>query len=158
MKIRRITRPEAFKVGTGDKARKKRAKSKNAEHYEQRTLIQWAQLNERAIPALANLYAVPNGGKRNPATASILKAEGVKAGVPDLYLAWPTRGKDNRIELPGLYIEMKAGTGKPSPSQLEWRHRLIAAGYRYVLCFTWAQAANSIIEYLGAEFARYRVA
>ena len=29
-------------------------------------------------------FAIPNGGKRNIITASKLKAEGVKKGVPDL--------------------------------------------------------------------------
>lgn len=29
-------------------------------------------------------FAVPNGGKRNKVTASIMKAEGVKAGIPDI--------------------------------------------------------------------------
>ena len=29
-------------------------------------------------------FAVTNGGKRNKVTASIMKAEGVKAGIPDI--------------------------------------------------------------------------
>lgn len=160
VKIRRIG-PDPLRMPSRQTSpRKKRASSRMLEHHEQRALIKWAVMNERSIPALANLYAVPNGGKRSAITASLMKAEGVKPGVPDLVLAWPARSRESPLVIlrAGLYIEMKAPGRKPTPDQVVWRNRLIDAGYAYWLCFDWRQAANAIIDYLGHEFDRYRVA
>ena len=40
-------------------------------------------------PQLALIFAIPNGGKRHIGTARKLKAEGVRSGVPDIFLACP---------------------------------------------------------------------
>ena len=40
----------------------------------------------RGDPRLEWIHAIPNGGLRNKATASNLKAEGVKSGVLDVFL------------------------------------------------------------------------
>lgn len=138
---------------------KRRKKARQAEHDQQVALFQWAAACARAIPALVNLYAIPNGGKRNVVTAARLKAEGAKAGVPDVALAWPLRSEEtpHLFASPGLYIEMKAGKNKPSTEQIAWRERLIAAGYRYVLAYSWTQAANAILDYLGSDYVAFRV-
>lgn len=47
------------------------------------------------------LFAIPNGGKRHIVTALKLKAQGVKPGVPDILLAYPS-GRYH-----GLFIELK---------------------------------------------------
>lgn len=49
------------------------------------------------------LIAIPNGGKRNIGVARKLQAEGVIAGVPDLFLAIPA----GRFH--GLFLELKNG-------------------------------------------------
>src|SRR5260221_619127 len=61
------------------------------EHQEQCVVISWWWLQHEiyAIPGFA-LFAVPNGGARDPITGSRLKAEGVRRGTPDLILARPT--------------------------------------------------------------------
>ena len=51
----------------------------------QEALFQWAQLNVQQLPELEYLHHVPNGGKRDKATAVALKRQGVKAGVPDIW-------------------------------------------------------------------------
>jgi hypothetical protein len=66
-------------------------------------------------PLLANrLWAVPNGGWRNIATAVRLKKEGVISGVPDLVLSIPRQGYG------ALFIEMKAAKGRLSPAQIDF--------------------------------------
>jgi hypothetical protein len=75
------------------------------EHEEQRELVMWFRQN---YPA--RIFAIPNGGQRSRTTGGKLKAEGVSAGVPDLYIpAWR------------CWIEMKREKGgKISPVQKDW--------------------------------------
>jgi len=69
-------------------------------------------------------FAIPNGGYRHAATARALKAEGVIAGVPDVFVARPV-GRWG-----GLWIELKRRTGgKVSPAQDAALRALAAAGY-----------------------------
>lgn len=113
------------------------------EHQEQKALIEWTELCSNSIPELQNIFAIPNGGMRHPAIAAQLKAEGVKPGVPDLFLAYPKNG------FPGLFIEMKRRVGgRLSPVQLEWRDRLSKVGYCVRVCLGWEEAKAAIIEYL----------
>lgn len=153
MKIRRVG-PDPYFVPDRTRARKRRASSRQAEHLEQKALFQWALQVERQLPELRNLFAVPNGGDRHPAVAAKLKAEGVRRGVPDVMLAWVVRDERGQIMAPGLYIEMKAGRNRPTPEQLDWRSRLIAAGYSWWVCYSWKDAANAILEYLGPKYVR----
>lgn len=48
------------------------------------------------------IFAIPNGGKRDPRQGKWLKDEGLMAGVPDIFLALPGGG------YAGLFIEMKS--------------------------------------------------
>ena len=115
------------------------------EHQEQSMLITWARTTESHWPELALLHAIPNGGWRHKATAGRLKAEGLKAGVPDLCL--PVA----RHPFHGLYLEMKSKKGRVRQSQRWWLDQLNAQGYRAVVCRGFASAVDVITEYLGAE-------
>ena len=112
------------------------------EHLEQVALFRWAGYQQRAHPELALLFAIPNGGMRSKATAAKLKAEGVKAGVPDICLP-VARG-----EYHGLWIEMKAGRNKPTAPQVKWHVKLSQQGYRVAVCYSWEAARDVIEEYL----------
>jgi VRR-NUC domain len=112
------------------------------EHFEQVALFNWAYYQSRRMPELGLLYAIPNGGKRTKAVAGKLKAEGVKAGVPDICLP-VARG-----EYHGLYIELKAEGGRASDSQRSWMAALAAQMYRVHLCVGWRAAKKVIEEYL----------
>lgn len=142
-----------------ERTAQRKKKRRSAEHDQQAALFQWATNLMRSIPALGNLFAIPNGGSRHFAEAARLKASGVKAGVPDVALAWPIRSVEqpHLYASPGLYVEMKAGKNRPTSEQLAWRERLVAAGYRYVLAYSWTQAANAIVDYLGKDYAAFRV-
>lgn len=113
-----------------------------SEHNEQCALFDWTYAMQGQIPALANLFAIPNGGHRHIKTATKLKREGVRAGVPDVFLAWP-----NGIYA-GLWIEMKWGKNTPTDSQAEWLERLTSAGYCTAICYSFDEAKNAILHYL----------
>ena len=110
---------------------------------QQEALFSWAAYNTGRMPELEYMHHVPNGGKRDAATATALKRQGVKAGVPDICLPAP-KGIYH-----GLYIELKRQRGgRTSDHQSEWLDALSAQGYKAALCYGWEQAAGTIIEYL----------
>lgn len=115
------------------------------EHLEQVALFQWAGLSVGKYPELLRMFAVPNGGFRHPSVAAKLKAEGVKAGVPDIHLPAARAGYH------GLYIEMKAGKNKPSEAQIEWMTDLEDAGYACYVCYSADKAAAVIESYLNSR-------
>lgn len=116
-----------------------------SEHDEQAALFRWATFAANRWPELALMFAIPNGGHRVKAVAAKLKAEGVKAGVPDLCLPVP------RGEWHGLYIEMKTRTGRASKEQKRWLGALQAQGYRVAVCKGWEAAKELIEEYLASD-------
>lgn len=119
------------------------------EHREQEALFEWTAYNEARIPELALLYAVPNGGARHPMVAAKLKAEGVKPGVPDMFLPVARRMWH------GFYIEMKAGDNKPTDEQTQWIEALKAQGYCVDVSYGWQEAARKILAYLGYDWERF---
>lgn len=118
-----------------------------SEHNIQCDLVKWAALAAGEYPALNLLYAIPNGGLRSKATAGKMKAEGQRAGMPDLCLPVP-RGKCG-----ALYIEMKTARGSLSLIQLKVHRDLIAAGNGVAVCRSWHDAAATLLHYLGADAA-----
>ncbi|MCP4988390.1 MAG: VRR-NUC domain-containing protein [Colwellia sp.] len=120
------------------------------EHQEQCAVIRWCQLHETKYPALGMIFAIPNGGHRHIRVAQKLKVEGVKAGVPDLLLACTNLlTKYKSIRWNGLFIEMKSGKNKVTKLQEDWIMRLLLHGYKVVVCYSWTEAVQAIIDYLG---------
>lgn len=115
---------------------------KHIESNEQQALFTWVEYNKKNIPELNLLYHIPNGGKRNVREAARLKQEGVKAGVPDIHLPIA------RYTYLGLWVEMKAPKGKLSGSQKRWKDKLEAYGHKVIVCYTWEQAKDAILDYL----------
>jgi hypothetical protein len=113
------------------------------EAQEQTTLFQWAALMAHRWPELRTMYHIPNGGSRNAIEAARLKAQGVKAGIPDIFLPCA------RGEWHGLYIELKRRKGgRVSDEQREMIRLLIEQGYKAVVCYGWEEAKNVIVEYM----------
>lgn len=117
------------------------------EHAEQAALFAWAALATRQRPALALLFAVPNAAKRSPSLAAYMKAEGLKAGVPDIVLPQPVG------PFGGLYIELKSMTGSPTAEQKQWVTDLNAAGNYAAVCKGWLAAKVLIEDYLDGHLA-----
>lgn len=118
---------------------------KNAEHYEQKALFLWADLLIPKVPELALLFAIPNGGQRNIIIARKLKDEGVKAGVPDMFLP-VARGNYH-----GLFIELKSKDGVTSKNQDYWLRRLSEQGFMAQVCYGWTEAKETIEKYLALK-------
>ena len=92
--------------------------------------IHTLSLNDRryAVPA-ERTHAIPNGGGRSKAEAGRLKSEGVKAGVSDVFVAYPV------AHWHGLYIEMKRPDGGTlSEEQRRWLAESERLGYLAVCC------------------------
>lgn len=120
---------------------------KAEEHDEQVALMYWWSLTHQlyGVPERL-LFAIPNGGQRNLIVAKKLKAEGVRAGVPDLFLAVP-RGRFH-----GMFVEMKKQKGgRLQDSQCIMLETLAAQGYHATVCHGWAEARKAIEEYLKGD-------
>ena len=117
------------------------------EHEEQVALFQWAEANEGAMPELRLMFAVPNGGYRPMATAAMLHEEGVRAGVPDIFLMC------RRGHYGALAIELKRAdrSNHATDAQRDWIERLRAAGYMAVICYGAQEAIEVIKTYLAQE-------
>jgi|SRR6185436_7931454 len=116
------------------------------EHEEQVMLFNWMEGQKQTLPALDLAYAIPNGGHRRKAVAGKLRAEGVKAGVLDIFLPVAARG------FHGLYIELKrqsATASDVSLSQRNWITRLSEQGYCVCVCNGWEKAREVLLWYLG---------
>ncbi len=95
-----------------------------------------------AISSMWSLVAIPNAAKRSFGLASMLQAEGMTKGFPDLMLAYPNG------ELPGLFIEMKTVNGDPSPDQLIVHAYLRGVGYAVIMPRTFEAFVHQVEEYL----------
>jgi hypothetical protein len=125
---------------------------RSTEHDIQSALFSWAQLQTALYPELALMFAIPNGGKREKRqdkkgrwfspTAQKLKREGVKRGIPDIFLPC-ARGGSN-----GLFIEMKAQDGRVSPEQASVHKILWEEGYAVIVCYSLESAIMLITWYL----------
>lgn len=125
----------------------------DSESSQQKALFAWAALNCGQYPALAYMFAIPNGGLRDIRTATTLKAEGVKSGVPDIFLPCPIQTEWAK-QYAGLFIEMKLEkyrnrkNGGCSEEQIEFIEWATSMGYYCKVCYTWEEARDVIVKYL----------
>jgi hypothetical protein len=90
-------------------------------------LMMWAKTQ----PILSEyLIHIPNGGYRRPQEAIKLKKMGVKAGVSDLFLAYPN------AHYHGLWIELKSEKGKLSPEQRHWLNLMEEISYAVAVSYS----------------------
>lgn len=145
-----VERRLADQIAEQEKPKRKRTNRQRekcaSEHDEQVELLKWwngCSKNRWKLPQSV-LFANANGGYRPIQSAMKLKMEGVRAGVPDLTLAVPSRGKH------GLYIEMKRRVGGVlSMPQANFIKTLEKMGYACAVCEGCNEAIKAITEYLG---------
>ena len=122
-----------------------------AESREQQDLFKWSRLMQHKYPELELLFSVPNGGNRDRVTATILKAEGVKAGVCDIHLPVPKGGYAS------LFIELKAtdaANKNGTPSQREFIKKAIEWGNYARICVGMGEAVDTLEKYLRGELVK----
>ena len=128
------------------------AKPIATEAQEQAVVVRWAALKVQQWPELALLHHIPNGGSRHAAEAANLKRQGVKPGMPDLFLPVPRSGYH------GLYIEMKRSNqrnlkrGGLSADQQRMIKALARQGYLIAICFTATETVEMISHYMYKRF------
>lgn len=123
----------------------------SSESINQQQLFLWAALQSGRYPQLALMFHIPNEGKRSKYTGGRMRAEGMKAGVPDIFLPVPSG------QYHGLFIEMKSEGGRPSREQTMWLNSLERQGYRVGVCKGFEQAAALIMDYLKIKGGIYHV-
>jgi hypothetical protein len=103
-----------------------------SEDKEQMLFVQWFRRTYKDV----RIFAVPNGGYRTPAGAAKMKATGVSAGVPDLFIPeWR------------VWVEMKRQKGGVlSKEQKDWIAYLESAGYCVIVGRGCADAITKILE------------
>ena len=120
------------------------------EHTEQVALFNLAAKRGYSDGVVADyIFAVPTagtiGGRRGRIAGARRKAEGVKAGIPDVECFVASRG------FTGLHIEMKRHDGVPSdvtPDQKKMMARLEKEGRKCVVAFGVVDAWQNLCDYL----------
>ena len=87
-------------------------------------------------------FSIPNGGKRNKIEASILKQEGVLAGVADLFIMCPNEN------FHGLFLELKTEKGRQTKFQKDFQIDAQINGYKYVICRSLDEFIKEVTNYL----------
>lgn len=88
------------------------------------------------------LFAIPNQAARDPVNGARMKAEGLRRGVPDMFLSIP------RHHWHGLYIEQKREDGVPSSHQLSFMPVLASQGYLCTFSYTLEDSRWLVENYL----------
>ena len=109
------------------------SKTYPSEHDEQVGFVNWFRAKFSGVL----IFAIPNGGKRSIGAGRKFKAEGVVAGVPDLFIpAW------------NLWVEMKRESGgRLSPDQKTMITYLESIGHCVIVGKGAADASKQILEF-----------
>lgn len=111
-----------------------------------------AVLSVHAVAELKWLHSIHNQGHGDAIRGAKAKAEGVKVGVADVFLPWPTFQKPGLmlLDYAGLYLELKRKEGgTPSVDQLDFQNDMRNAGYKAEIIHGWEAARDEILSYLG---------
>lgn len=117
------------------------------ENQEQRALVKWLSLH----PRLANFFCKNNNeGQRTPAQTWNLKLMGLRPGVSDLLIYFPTKS------YPGLWLEVKRNMHYPPSARKSdtwiaqelFQEQVKSVGYAAHFCYGWIDGKEIIERYL----------
>lgn len=108
-----------------------------SESAEQIGFLRWFETAFHGV----RIFHIPNGGHRAMTVAKKLKDEGVRSGVPDLYVpAWK------------LWVEMKRATGgRLSAEQKDWIAYLEGIGDTVLVAHGAKDASEQVISFVQAR-------
>lgn len=109
------------------------------ETLEQIAVFDWIRCHKNIFPYA---FHIPNEGKRSKIMGKILQRMGMRAGISDIFVAIPT-GKFH-----GLWIELKAGTNKATPLQLQFLKDMARKNYATSVCHGSKHAIQTIEDYI----------
>lgn len=136
---RKLKRPQIERKRTPATAPKEPSESQS----QQATVKWWAQYAlHREIPQIT-LMAFPMQGARTARNGARLKAEGMRAGISDMFLALP------REDFAGLWIENKTSKGRLTETQIAFQNVMARNGYKVVTCRSSDETKKEIKAYLG---------
>lgn len=126
---------------------------RHTEHDLQSQCIKWFRLQ---YPRLSlNLFAIPNGAKRDVVSGRWYKKEGLTAGVSDVFLAIPSKDinvYDGKItDLHGVFIEFKSAKGKQTEPQIEFENKVRYHDYAYWIVRDFNDFMKKINNYIGEK-------
>jgi len=111
----------------------------------QQSVMRWWAMAHRGLGVRHErlLMAFPMQGQRSPRNGARMKAEGMRAGLPDMFLAV-------QMHNPGLWIELKRPRprGVVSPEQAEFLMSVKMQGYSAQVCYGFDECVKAITEYL----------
>lgn len=93
-----------------------------------------------ALPDGSQFTHIPLGGLRDPKTAALLRAEGVRPGAPDFLIIVPPEGLQDLGRGPVhhgrvMFIELKTESGRLSREQEQWATAIVRTrGGYWALC------------------------
>lgn len=130
----------------------------------QKAFMQWIALyGSKRYPDMLMTYAIPNGSKlfgsgtaRGQSEGAKMKAEGLRAGIPDVFTAvacYKPGGPEMADRYHGLYLELKKpgrereAEGARSDDQVKWHKKLISKGYAVATVYGWTAMADATAMY-----------
>jgi hypothetical protein len=111
---------------------------RDAEHLVQKAICQYLDLRGVLY------FSVPNGGQRNKIVAAKLKAEGAKAGIPDLCIIHEGQAFFLEVKRPASGSSKK---GYLSPVQKEMIERIEQAGGEVKVVYSVADVIEAMIDW-----------
>lgn len=113
-----------------------------SEHQIQSAFFSQVKIDPFFKPYQRLIFSIPNAAKRSYALARYMQAEGLTAGVPDVFVAIP-KGIYH-----GLFLEFKAGKNKLSGFQELFIENARRNGYYVLVCYSCEEAIAGLRSYL----------
>lgn len=115
----------------------------------QQAVMKWWALSHKGLGVRHErlLMAFPMQGQRSPRNGARMKAEGMRAGLADMFLAVPMPFETGYH---GLWIELKRPKprGVVSPEQCDFLQSVHEQGYAWKVCFGFDECIKAISNYL----------
>ena len=111
---------------------------RNDEHEVQKAICEYLDIRRICY------FAIPNGGKRGKIEAKKFRAEGVKSGVPDLFVLWESQPFFLEVKRPKNGLVPK---GRVSKNQTEMMETLTENGAECAVVYCVADVIDKFIEW-----------